>query len=137
MIFCNYNCVITGKNFKNIHHLYPFRNIVNEVFDNLGLPIKSNVSDYTEIQFIKIKNELHRLHNYYGLGVCLIKPIHKLFHDTYGYTNNTCEQFLEFVNRFNNGEFNQWLNNNNLKLNINYKVINYIKSIQVNISLSA
>ena len=30
--FTNYNCVITGNNFDNIHHLYPFKEIVEEVF---------------------------------------------------------------------------------------------------------
>jgi len=97
---CNYKCVISGKEFDNIHHLYPFKNIVNEVFETLNLEQLPKVLDYSEVEFDNIN---------YGLGVCLSKPIHKLFHDTYGYTNNTPEQFYEFKSRYNNFEFNELL----------------------------
>lgn len=105
MIACHYKCVITGKDFDEIHHLYPFKNILQETFMNLNMDIKHQVKDYTNEEFNSIKIELIRLHNKYGLGVCLTKDIHKLFHDTYGYTNTTAEQFQEFKERYNNGEF--------------------------------
>jgi len=102
---CNYKCVISGKEFDNIHHLYPFKNIVNEVFETLNLEQLPKVLYYSEVEFDNIKDKLHELHNNCGLGVCLSKPIHKLFHDTYGYTNNTPEQFYEFELRYKLGEF--------------------------------
>lgn len=109
MEFCNYKCILTGKEFDNIHHLYPFRKIVDEVFEILQLNLHSQVKDYSEDEFKLILDKLHELHNKYGLGVCLSKEIHKLFHDTYGYTNNTLEQFEEFVNRYYNFEFDNLL----------------------------
>lgn len=102
---CNYRCVLTGDYFDEIHHLYSFRNIVNEVFLILGLDQRQAVKDYSEEEFNKIKTTLKYLHQKYGLGVCLKKEIHKLFHDLYGYKNNIPEQFYEFVNRYKSGEF--------------------------------
>ncbi|HHX67591.1 MAG TPA: HNH endonuclease [Gallicola sp.] len=106
---CNYKCVLTGKDFDNIHHLYPFKDIVDEVFKSLNLDIKKKVNDYTEEEFKNIKEKLIELHNFYGYGVCLCKDLHKLFHDTYGYTQNTPNQFYEFKERYSNGEFNYLL----------------------------
>jgi hypothetical protein len=109
MIECNYKCVLTGDTFDEIHHLYPFRKIVDEVFIELNLDQRKSVKDYTENEFDIIKIKLYELHIKYGLGVCLRKDVHKLFHDLYGYKNNTPEQFNEFSIRFKTGEFNEIL----------------------------
>lgn len=106
---CKYKCVITGLEFDEIHHLVPFRDIVDEVFINLNIDIKNTIGDYTLEDRKLIYEELIRLHNKYPLGVCLSKEIHKLFHDTYGYTNTNIEMFEEFKKRFYNGEFNKLL----------------------------
>lgn len=112
MEYCNYKCVITNTNFDNIHHLYSFRNIVNEVFINLNIDIKQTIGDYNEKTRQLIYNELIILHNKYGLGVCLKNNIHRLFHNLYGYSNNTPQQFEEFKQRYYNHEFNEIINNN-------------------------
>lgn len=116
MKVCNYKCVLTGGEFDNIHHLHPFRNIVDETFDICKLDIKQKVEDYTSTEFESLVKTLNELHIKYGFGVCLCKPIHKLFHDTYGYTNNNELQFDEFKERLKNGEFDECLNKYNLKL---------------------
>ena len=106
---CNYKCVLTGKGFDNVHHLYSFRNIVNEVFDCLKLDKREAVKDYSKKEFENIKRNLTELHEFYGYGVCLCKYIHKFFHDNYGYFNNTPEQFYEFEKRYKNFEFDDLL----------------------------
>ncbi len=113
---CNYKCVITGTIFDDIHHLYSFREIVNECFDILGIDPRSKVLDYTEDEFNLIKDKLRELHEAYGLGVCLNHHVHKFYHDTYGYKNNTQDQFEDFKERLKSGEFDKFLNENNFTL---------------------
>lgn len=106
---CKYKCILTGGKFDNVHHLHPFRKIVDELFEILDLDIRTQVADYSENEFNLIRDTLFDLHMKYPLGVCLRKDVHKLFHDIYGYTNNTPEQFYEFAIKFDDGEFTEIL----------------------------
>lgn len=103
---CNYKCIITGKRMDVVHHLYGFNYILHECLDILGLDLYSNISKYTEKELEIIENKCDELHKKYGLGVCLTKETHDLFHSLYGRGNNTLEQFKEFKKRYNDGEFN-------------------------------
>ena len=116
MINCNYKCCITQSKFDDIHHLYSFKKIVEETFSNVNLDVRKKVLDYTEEEFSIICKELRRLHNHYGLGVCLTKKIHRLFHKEYGYTNNTKEQFFDFKEKLYNGTFDTYLKEHDLRL---------------------
>lgn len=127
--FTSYNCVITGLNFDNVHHLYPFKDIVNDVFNNIGIDKRKNISEYSNEDELTIRNELIRLHKLYGYGASLNKEVHKLFHDLYGYTNTNYNDFLEFIKRIELGEFSQWFNENSLPIKINYDYVNYIKEL--------
>ncbi len=109
---CNYKCVITGENFDAIHHLTSFRLIVDELFERVDLPVYKTIGDYTEAQRAQLIGELQILHVKHGLGVCLRKDVHKLFHDLYGYTKNMPWQFDEFIIRCRCGEFEGILNTN-------------------------
>lgn len=109
MEYCEHRCVLSGTWFDEIHHIVPFRDIVNEVFSELGIEEKKEVSDYSEEVLAKIENTIKEKHILYGLGVCLNKDIHKLFHDLYGYTGINEEMFIEFENRYKEGEFNEKL----------------------------
>lgn len=94
-----YKCDITGsKENLEVHHTYSFNLIVQETFEMLGLEILSEVNKYSEDDLIKIENVFMKIHNKYGLGVCLNEGIHEEFHKQYGYGNNTPEQYLEFKN---------------------------------------
>lgn len=106
----NYRCVITGDKFDDVHHLYSFNLIVKETIKTLNIDILESISMYTEEERELLKNKCIELHYKYGLGVCLRKDIHKLFHHEYGVRNNTPKQFEEFKVRYNNGEFNNLLN---------------------------
>jgi hypothetical protein len=96
----NYKCILTGKRFDIIHHLYGFDKIIQETFNIVNLPIYDEINMYSVEQldtFSKVCNELHYK---YGLGVCLTKEMHDKFHLEYGYGNNTPEQFEEFKQRY-------------------------------------
>jgi hypothetical protein len=106
---CNYKCVITGKHFNDIHHLYSFHLILEEAIKELSFNLKLRVGDYTNEELIVLTNKVKELHNKYPLGICLCKKIHDLFHKFYGFRNNTPEQFTEFTQRYYNFEFDHLL----------------------------
>jgi hypothetical protein len=103
----DYKCVITGGNFDDIHHLYGFDLILQSVIIETSLDIRSEISNYSENELILLENKCLEIHYRYPLGVCLREDVHKLFHDLYGYGNNTPEQFEEFKQRYWNGEFKE------------------------------
>ena len=84
MANCNFKCIITGSKNFNIHHIYSFSCIFNEVIEENNFIIKDNFYDYTpqELSFILEKFIIKQ--NEYPLGVCLDKELHKLFHKEYG-----------------------------------------------------
>lgn len=137
IIFCNYNCVISGLNFDNVHHTTSFKDIVNETFELVGIDKRNTVSDYTEEQFDDLTNILKYLHHEYGMGACLIQEIHKLFHDNYGYKNFSAFDFLDFVYRIDIGEFDAWFTGNDIPININYEYMDYLESTLSSLGLSA
>lgn len=106
---CNYKCFLTGLEFHNIHHLYPFKNIVNELFEELHYDKRQVIGDYnpTEVEFIY--NKLYELHDKYGLGICLNKNIHKLFHDNFGYTKFNKNDFELFKGNYYKGLYDEVL----------------------------
>lgn len=105
-----YECVITGNKMSDIHHLYSFNLIRDEALNNLNIPIKTQISEYTNEELESIVSECRNLHKQYGLGVPLSEEVHNLFHSIYGKGNNTPEQFEEFKIRYESGEFNDVLN---------------------------
>lgn len=108
---CGFKCVITGTEFNAIHHLYSFDLILGETMKTLNIPIYSQINQYTNVELEQIEDLFLKLHNKYGLGVCLCEEEHKLFHSTYGYGNNTPEQFEEFKQK-------RLVEINNQKINI-------------------
>ena len=129
MEFCNYQCVISGGWFDNIHHTIAFRDIVDEAFVSASVEVKDKVMDYLEDDFDRLKFEVHNLHDIYGYGACIHKDIHKLFHDEYGYTGFTPFDFLDFIYRIDCGEFDKWFDEHNLSIKINCEYVNYLEGI--------
>ena len=118
----HYKCVLTGGRFDVIHHLYGFNMILLETLDNLRLSIHPQVGLYTDNELLLIEQECLKLHYKYGLGVCLCKPLHNLFHKFYSKGENTPEQFEEFKQRYYNFEFDDLLDNKYKYKNILSKV---------------
>ncbi|HEY5588144.1 MAG TPA: hypothetical protein VIK86_04210 [Candidatus Paceibacterota bacterium] len=97
--FIKYNskCDITKNNKEcQIHHFHNFSDILIETLETLFLPIYQDISKYKETELKSIEELCLKLHYKYGLGVCLCKEEHKLFHIAYGIKNNTKEQYIEF-----------------------------------------
>lgn len=107
---CKYRCVLTNKRFDDIHHTYSLNLILNEVLKALSIKLKSDIGDYSSEELRNILNVFRIKQSEYPLGVCLSKDIHVLFHNKYGYGNNTPEQWNEFVKDFKGGKYNNELN---------------------------
>lgn len=102
---CKYKCDITGKRFDTIHHLYGFDNILKEVLSELNMEIFPSISEYSTEQLELLSNKCLEVHYRHELGVCLCEEEHVMFHNIYGYGNNTKEQYEEFKsNRLKNRE---------------------------------
>jgi hypothetical protein len=97
---CNYKCIITGRRFNDIHHLYPFNLILDEALNSLEIDYKKIIGDYPEGQLKEIENKINYLHTLYPLGVCLTKEVHQNFHKIYGNKNFTIEDFYKFKNNY-------------------------------------
>lgn len=111
--FCNNECAITGEKSYEIHHLYGMNMIVEEVVEELGLEKNVSPKDYDKAQLSIILKLFLQKQEKHGHGVCLRKDIHILFHQEYGYGDNTPEQFIEFVKKHNfilQDKFCQYLN---------------------------
>lgn len=96
---CNYKCILTGEKFQDIHHLYPFKNIMYQTLDELKLPIYEDISKYTNKELTNMINKCIEIHKKYPLGVCLTKELHNKFHSICGNSNFTPEQFWEFAEK--------------------------------------
>lgn len=103
------NCIISGDPYYAIHHLYGFNMILEEALNNLCLDVYPEISMYSHEDLDSIIDECKDLHSKYGYGVPLSENIHDLFHNLYGYGNNTPEQFEEFKIRYRVGEFDELL----------------------------
>ena len=130
MKICSYSCIITGLEFTDIHHLTPFQKIYKEAINNLGFDEYALISNCTESQYSELKDEVIKLHDLYGIGVCLNRDVHTLFHELYGYKTYIPNDFYDFIKRISNGEFDSWFNEKNIPIDINYKVINRIFGVE-------
>lgn len=102
-------CILTGKKSSLVHHLYGFNTILAETLEVLNFKWDKTVGikleDLSDVLLEQIKVKFLELHYHYGLGVCVSRKYHNLFHSLYGSGNNTPEQFREFVIRYELGEF--------------------------------
>lgn len=103
---CNYACSVSGVRSNIIvHHIRGFNLLLNEAFEDLNFKIKDKFEDYAEKELEELWEYFYNLQELYGEYCCVTENIHKLFHNIYGYGNNTKEQWDEFVEKYHNGEY--------------------------------
>lgn len=102
----NYTCQLSGiRGYSlEVHHAYAFNSILQDTLTSLRLPVKPTTGEYTEEELATIRDKFIEIQASHE-SIVLSKPIHKLFHDIYGRGNNTPQQFQEFKERYDNGEF--------------------------------
>lgn len=101
---CGNKCVLTSENVFDVHHLRSFNGIIFEAYSKTGLPQKDEMMHYSQEERKNLIHAFDSIHEEYGVGVCISKPLHILYHSTYG-NDNTHEQFEEFKQRYLDGEF--------------------------------
>lgn len=94
---CGYKCVLTGKRFDEIHHLYGMSLIMDELCKELDIDLTFDINSASEDYKELILDTFHKIQAKYPLGVCLTKEAHMVFHNKYGYGDNIPEQFEEFA----------------------------------------
>lgn len=124
--FCEYKCVVTGNRFDDIHHITPFATIFNEALYDLKLDARKNQKAYSSIEYDKLKELVIRKHSKYEIGCCLTKDVHRLFHNQYGYLNNTRDQFVDFLLKLQAGFFNNIKDYDIPQIFINKKYLAYL-----------
>lgn len=105
--YYDYTCDITGQRGGklNVHHLKGLNIIIDEAHVKNNIVFKDLVIDYTQEELDIILDYVKKQHTLEE-GIVLCEEVHRLFHKNYGYGDNTKEQYLEFKQRYLNGEFN-------------------------------
>lgn len=100
-----YKCALTGSSEYDIHHIYPFKNILIDTLKELNMPFKTN---YSSEEFIAIRDMFVAKHENVE-GIALHPVLHSEFHTIFSKANNTKEQIDEFKVMYKNGKFDNLL----------------------------
>jgi len=103
-----YKCALSKENKGDlqIHHAKSFHLIRDEVLKELNLDKRDSRMDYSIGEMQDILARMKKKHGE-ALGIPLKKDIHLLFHEHYGYGDNTLKQFHVFKERWEKGEFDE------------------------------
>lgn len=107
----NYTCQLTGKKgcILHTHHLYAFGLIIQDAHTKNNIPIHSQIGEYTQDELQILTDYVKWWHKDNSNAVVLCKEAHNLFHKIYGAGGNTPEQYMEFKQRYDDGEFKEIL----------------------------
>lgn len=97
----DYKCEITGKTGKlHIHHKYPLHNIIDDVLEDIDIPLKDDLNMYAQEELDLIVQSIKEKHNEM-LGAVMLPEIHREFHVLFGKNNNSEEQYNFFKENYN------------------------------------
>lgn len=93
----NYRCALTGAKYDCVvHHLIPFKKIVEESCKELNLPLHRKLKDYSIEEYKNLEALVLKKHTL-DVGILLQRKVHAKFHSIYGVKNTTIKQFNEFI----------------------------------------
>jgi hypothetical protein len=96
----DYKCYLTNsKRDCVVHHLYPFKNIVEDCCKELNIPLHRTFGEYTIEQYNNLKNLVISKHTL-DIGILLQRKVHIKFHSIYGVSNTTITQLNEFIENY-------------------------------------
>ncbi|WNS82212.1 hypothetical protein RRU94_15830 [Domibacillus sp. DTU_2020_1001157_1_SI_ALB_TIR_016] len=115
-----WRCVLSGKkNNTEVHHLNRnFNSILQETLISTDLPLLEKISEYQEKDLLRIEEKCLELHYHYGLGIPLLRTIHKDYHSQYGKEDGDIHTFMEFAEKCYGvkGSLEEWV-----KLKLDFK----------------
>ena len=105
----NYTCELTKKvgGKLHTHHLKAFNAIVLEAHELHNIEVHEMIGEYTQEELHIIEEYVESWHKDSSNAVVLCEEVHNLFHKLYGKGGNTPEQYIEFKQRYLNGEFKE------------------------------
>lgn len=83
--------------------------IIQDAHTKNNIPIHSQIGEYTQDELQILTDYVEWWHKDNSNAVVLCKEAHTLFHKIYGAGGNTPEQYMEFKQRYDNGEFKEIL----------------------------
>lgn len=95
----NYTCELTGKQGTlNVHHMYSFKNILQDTMKELNIDIRPNIGDYSEDVLQVITINILRRNDLYANPIVMLESVHKAFHKFCG--GNKKETSMEQLEQF-------------------------------------
>lgn len=103
----SYNPDLDEEDRRLKRRIFGYKNFRDEVLkrDNYTCQITGEKDCELEVHHLNGYDNFKKLRLDIENAITISKKIHSLFHKIYGYGDNTKEQFEEFINRFNNKEF--------------------------------
>jgi len=123
----NYRCIISNEKIDDIHHIYSFNQIFQELMIYFNFQNRTESKDFSDVEIEQLKIKNIELHYKYGLGAPINRKLHRLFHSLYGKINATPEDFYEFKKRYDNGEFTSLLSQMQSGKKLSKKIIRSYK----------
>lgn len=96
-----FQCYLTGRSDElEVHHTTSFKTLYLKTLSELDIPEKESILDYESEEIKRMDDFFIDLHSPEKSLIVLNKDTHTEFHKTYGYQNNTLEEFDDFSSNY-------------------------------------